>query len=248
MPTAGTDEVIWHDVECGGYDADVSTWERLAVERDEPVLELGCGTGRIALHLAAHGHDVAGVDLEADLIAAATNRATARGLGLELVSMDVRELRLGRSFALVLAPMQLFQLLEGAEGRRRAFDAVARHLEPGALLAAAIVEGAPTAALGEGTATLPDVREHDGWIYSSLPLEVISAEGRLIVRRLRQTVAPDGDLSEALDTVELDLLTADAFEAEARNTGLMPVGRLTIDATEAHVGSTVVLLERGGES
>jgi SAM-dependent methyltransferase len=242
--TRAAGAVIWHDVECGAYDADLAMWERLVVEYGGPVLELGCGTGRVALHLATRGHDVTGVDRDADLVDAARERAAERNLELELVTGDVRELRLERTFSLSLAPMQLIQLVGGAEGRRRALDAIARHLSPGGALAAAIVEGEPAAAIEDGASMLPDVREHDGWIYSSLPLEVVALDGRLVVRRLRQTVAPDGALSEAIDTVELDVITAAELEAEARDAGLMPAGRLDIEPTEAHVGSTVVLLER----
>ena len=47
-----------------------------------------------------------------------------------------------------------------------------------------------TAADGEGGSLLPDVRELDGWVYSSLPLEVAVAGGGIEVRRLRQLVSP----------------------------------------------------------
>jgi tRNA G46 methylase TrmB len=48
-------EAIWHDVECGSYQADLPLWEELAQRAQGAVLELGCGTGRVALHLARRG-------------------------------------------------------------------------------------------------------------------------------------------------------------------------------------------------
>ena len=47
---------VWHEVECGGYAADLPVWERLADAAGGAVLELGCGTGRVALRLASRGN------------------------------------------------------------------------------------------------------------------------------------------------------------------------------------------------
>ena len=53
-----TPGAIWHDVECGAYGADLALWEELATAAGGPVLDLGCGTGRVVLHLARRGHAV----------------------------------------------------------------------------------------------------------------------------------------------------------------------------------------------
>ena len=60
--------VIWHDVENGGYDVDLPLWRRLAQRAGGPVLDLGAGTGRVALALAEDGHDVTALDSDPDLI------------------------------------------------------------------------------------------------------------------------------------------------------------------------------------
>ena len=67
--------------------------------------------------------------------------------------------------------------------------------------------------------------------------------GAIVVRRLRQTVSPDGELSDEVDEIRLQVLSAETLEREAVEAGLAPVGRREIPATDAHVGSTVVLLE-----
>src|SRR5439155_27271172 len=59
-------EVMWHDLECGGYVEDLPLWRELA--GDGPVLDLGCGTGRVALDLAAHGVPVVGLDVNEILL------------------------------------------------------------------------------------------------------------------------------------------------------------------------------------
>jgi len=230
----------WHDVECGAYEADLPLWEELADEAGGPVLDLGCGTGRVALHLARRGQTVLGLDRDPELLAALVERAGALPAEAELG--DAVEFALGTRFGLALAPMQLLQLLDPPQ-RAGCLRCIASHLRPGGLAALAIVPELPAAEAG--TPPLPDAREVDGWVYSSLPVETRLDDGAIVIRRLRQTVSPDGELSEELDEVRLARLDPDEVEREARTAGLRPAGRREIPATPDHVGSTAVLLERG---
>ena len=241
--------VAWHDVECASYEADLPLWRELAATHAGPVLELGSGTGRVALDLAAGGHRVTALDSDPELVAEAARRARRRGLELETLAADARAFSLSRSFALVLAPMQVFQLLGGPEGRLRALGRVRSRLAPGGVLAAALADPFEAVPAGQALPPLPDVREEDGWVLSSRPLSVRQDAGSVVIERLRQTVSPDGELREALHTLALDELAPDQLEAEAERAGLVPVGRRRIPETREHVGSTVVLLradEAGG--
>jgi SAM-dependent methyltransferase len=242
-----SDEVIWHDVECGDYAADLPLWEELAdaVSADKPIMELGCGTGRVTLHLARRGaYLVLGVDSNPELVAAVWDKSGG-GVPADAEVADVRDFEFYPAFELVIAPMQLIQLLGGRAGRLECLRCVASNMPPGGRAAFAIVEEPPPPPPEGALPPLPDVRQLEGWIYSSLPLEPLVAEGSIIVRRLRQTVSPDGELSERLSEIELRLLSAEALEEEGAEAGLYPAGRRTIPATETHVGSTVVLLEKG---
>jgi SAM-dependent methyltransferase len=233
-------EAIWHDVECGAYAADLPLWEELAERGGGPVLELGCGTGRVALHLARRGHEVIGLDLEPALLAVLAERGA--DLPVRTLEADAREFALEEPAALVLAPTHLLQLLADAEERARSLRCIAGALRPGGLLAASIIEGMPEA--DGAPPPLPDVREVDGWVYSSLAVEAAIGPGEIVVRRLRQTVSPEGSLSEEPNEVRIATFSADSFEREAAAFGLVPAGRHEIPPTELHVGSLVVLLER----
>jgi SAM-dependent methyltransferase len=237
--------LIWHEVECGDYTADLGLWEELAdaLGEDDVIMELGCGAGRVTLHLARRSANlVIGLDRDRELVEAVWDRG--RGSGGDAEQMDVRHFDFfATSFSLTLAPMQLIQLLADSEERASCLRSMARCMKPGGLAAFAIVEELPVA-LPQGSALpLPDVREIDGWIYSSLPLESVASEDRIVLRRLRQTIDPEGNMSDELNEVELCLISAETLEREAAEAGFRPAGRRQIPATEAHVGSTVVLLE-----
>jgi SAM-dependent methyltransferase len=233
--------VVWHNVECGAYEADLPLWEELAEAAEGPVLELGCGTGRVALDLARRGHTVVGIDSDADLIAELRERGAAGGLTVGAEKADAAGFSLDENFGLIVAPMQLIQLLPGADSRRECLSAAAAHLAPHGVVALAVIETGVTSV--PPSPLLPDVRERDGWVYSSMPLGAIQEGDSLLVERLRQTVDPDGHLEETHGAVRLQMLTAAELEEEGRSAGLSPAGRRRIEPTDAHVGSTVVLLE-----
>jgi SAM-dependent methyltransferase len=234
--------VAWHDAENGAYSGDLALWEELAAAADGPILDLGCGTGRVALHLARRGHRTVGLDREPELIAALAERA--EGLPLQAVVGDARGFELEQEIALALAPMQLAQLLADSAERTESLGCIASHLRPGGRIALSIVESLPAAA--EGPPPLPDVREVDGWVYSSLPLDAVDVGEEIVIQRLRQTVSPSGELSEEENEIRIRTLAAAELEGEGIEVGLEPLPRRRIAATDLHVGSTVVLFEKAG--
>lgn len=238
-------ELIWHEIECGDYTADLPLWEELAAQTDKPIMELGCGAGRVTLHLAEKtGLLVIGLDHNRKLIEAIWERGL--GTTADAEQEDIRAFEsLATKFGLVVAPMQLIQLLADSQERVACLSSAIDSMLPGAQAAFAIVEEMPELPPpGAGAPPLPDVREIEGWIYSSLPLEPIALPDAILLRRLRQTVDPDGDMSEELNEITLAMLSAETLEEEGRAAGLRPSGRREIPATEAHVGSTVVLFEK----
>jgi len=235
--------VVWHEVECGAYTADLPLWEELADQTEQPIMELGCGAGRVTLHLAQRKvYLVIGVDWDADLVAAVWERSGKLPGDAEVA--DVRSFEFATKFSLVIAPMQLIQLLRNNKDRIACLSCVVDSMLPGGRAAFAIVEDLPTFPPGSTAPPLPDVRQIEGWIYSSLPLEPITGPDSILIRRLRQTVDPDGNMSDEMNEIELALLSAETLEEEGRAVGLRPAGRREIPATEAHVASTVVLFEK----
>jgi SAM-dependent methyltransferase len=237
--------VIWHDVECGSYTADLPIWHELAERAGGPVLELGAGTGRVALDLAAHGYEVTALDSDPALLEELAARAKRAGVGVETVVADARRLaRKPAAFALVIAPMQFLQVVGGPAGRADVLRGVARALRPGGLFATAVAALDDAVPPEDAEPPLPDVGEREGWVYSSLPLDVRPEAGGVAVERLRQVVSPTGRLTEEPHTQLLDSLPPDQLEREAADAGLTPEARRVIEPTPDHVGSEVIVCRR----
>ena len=230
-----TDAVLWHDLECGGYAEDLPLWLELAQHCGGPVLDLGAGTGRVSLELARAGHQAVALDIDADLLA--TLRHRAGDLPVETVLADARDFSLGRRFPLVLAPMQTVQLLDGRVDELLA--RVAAHLETGGTFAAALAD--PPEYDGE-VRPLPDMREENGWLWSSQPVAIRRSPGGMLIQRVRETVSPAGERTVEDDEIVLSLTRPGDVEAAGARHGLSPLSRRVITETADYVGSEVVIL------
>jgi SAM-dependent methyltransferase len=110
---------------------DVSFYLERARGAAGPVVELGVGTGRIAIPLAADGIEVIGVDTSEGMLAVAREQAALAGVEVDLRYGDLRDPPVEGPVALVLAPFRSLLHMETAADRVAAVQAVHRLLEPG---------------------------------------------------------------------------------------------------------------------
>lgn len=113
---------------------DVSFYVDEARRSGGPMLELGVGTGRIAVPVAAAGIEVVGVDLSAGMLEVAREAAELAGVSVDLRQGDMREPPVDGEFPLVAIPFRSLLHMETDRDRRAALRAVARLLAPGGRL------------------------------------------------------------------------------------------------------------------
>jgi SAM-dependent methyltransferase len=250
-------EVVWHDLECGGYRADLPVWHELAQAAGGRVLDVGSGSGRVTLQLARAGHAVTALDRSDVLLAALSERAA--GLGVETVCADARSFSLQRrGFSLCVVPMQTIQLLGGAEQRIAFLRCAREHVRPGATIALAILGELDTFDSTSGTIGPAAERAYvDGLLYLSRAIRVSETGQRVEIERERRVMLPEtgarstasADVRAAgaergpeIDLIELDSVSVASLEAEGAEAGLHVEPALEIAATNEHVGSWVVML------
>jgi SAM-dependent methyltransferase len=124
-----------YDAWCRSVTEDIPFYVELAIGANGRVLEVGVGSGRIAVPLALAGASVVGVDNSQIMLDLARERAAPHDVDLELVHADMRALPdLGR-FALALVPFRAFLHLRDDEERLSVLRALRARLEPGGTLA-----------------------------------------------------------------------------------------------------------------
>jgi len=128
-----------YDLDLAEDPGDLDLYLALAARTGGRILELAVGSGRLAVPLAAAGHDVTGVDLDPAMLARArragddAGKATARRL--RLVEGDARTIRLedAGTFGLAFIPLNSIFLMGGRADQAAAVATLAAHLAPGGI-------------------------------------------------------------------------------------------------------------------
>ena len=132
---------------------DTSQWDdrrrylELIEQYGQPVLVVGCGTGRLVLDYLGAGIDVDGVDISPEMLAICRDKAERLGLQPTLYEQPMEALGLPRRYRTILVPSSSFQLVTDPDAAAAAMRRFLAHLEPGGALAMSIMvlwlEGEP---------------------------------------------------------------------------------------------------------
>ena len=130
-----------YDFSYNDFTEDIDFYDELARSVDGPLLELGAGSGRVAVPLAEEGYDVTAIDTSPSMLEQAKRRVAATKLkqgSIELLEADMTDFDLGKKFGLIFVAANTFQHLLTAEEQTSCIRCVRDHLAPGGIFAMSI--------------------------------------------------------------------------------------------------------------
>lgn len=111
---------------------DLAFYVEAAKESGGPVLEIGCGTGRVLLPTARAGVELVGLDLSPHMLEVCRRRLRDEPADVQsrvrLVQADMRDFELSQAFQLVTIPFRAFQHLTAVEDQLACLKCIQRHL------------------------------------------------------------------------------------------------------------------------
>lgn len=210
--------------------ADVHLYLALARESGGPVLEAGCGTGRILAPIARAGISIVGLDRSRGMLQRCLEKIAQEPPEvrdrIELRHADMRTFDLGRQFPLVIAPFRGFQHLIGADEQRAFLATARRHLAPKGQLVFDVFNPDPA------RLAAPSTEESEDTPWTEL-------RGGRSFRRTARVVAIDQVAQ--VSSVELTYYVRDASGREDRRVQAFPMRWFFPDEVQS-------LVERAGLS
>lgn len=190
-----------YDLEHRAYAEDLDLYRNVALAVGDPILELGCGSGRVAVPLAAEGHRVTGLDSSPPMLDRARAAATAAGVAdrvaWHLADMVEAEAAPGGPFGVVVIALNGLMHLASAGEQRAALAAARRALDPRGQLVIDLLNPTPEAlrALESGVAHEGSWRRADGSRVDKFASRRISPSRQLIETELWYDLStPEGSL------------------------------------------------------
>lgn len=125
-----------YDTVVPDWPGEIDFYRKLAAEtgsKGQAVLEIACGTGRVAIRLAQDGIDVVGLDLSPAMLSIAREKSIGMS-NVRWVRGDMRSFELGETFGLAIIPGHSFQNILTAKDQVATLESIKRHLVPGGTL------------------------------------------------------------------------------------------------------------------
>jgi len=136
--------VPWYNLEHGNVTDDIDLYRNFAEGAGSPILEIGCGSGRILLPLAQAGYDMTGIDTSSAMLAACQQHAATAKISVTLLQQSMTELALPRhDYRMAFIALGTFQHLATVTDRRETLQRLRQHVIAGATLILDITQSEP---------------------------------------------------------------------------------------------------------
>jgi len=242
----------FYDLDFEDFYDDAAFYQRLVEIHGQRVLELGVGTGRIAVPLAEGGAKVTGVDVSAGMLGVAKQRAQAAGVSVTWVDGDIRTVRQRGKFDLVIAPLGTLQHMETPDDFVSAVQTMAHHLAPGGVAVVDVESPVPD----DFDPSPQPLIQHwtkpqgAGRVTKLVSVDAIPSEGTKEVTWHFDVTDAEGRLSRVTSQFLLRTFTSPEIELAARIAGLQVAARFAdYEFTPYHDGAErlVVILQRADD-
>lgn len=174
--------------------ADRAYYWDVVCQHGGPVLDIGCGTGRLLLDFLGQGVDTDGVDNSPEMLAICATRGAAAGLSPVTFLQEMEALDLPRKYQVILVPSSSLQLVIDIEARDEALRRIRAHLLPGGVVTASFMtlwkDGEPL----ESTWGTRATRESDGAEFRRAAYSRFDPETECESTRDRYSLLRDGEV------------------------------------------------------
>lgn len=207
------------------YQEDFPFWNELASQQGDPILEMGCGTGRVLGHLASAGYKLYGLDkdfgmlvtLRGNLVPGLTGQTHTFAGDFTSFCLDLR-------FPLIIMPCNTYSTLSTRE-RQATLERVRQHLLPGGIFAASLPNLALLRILPQRSD--PEIEDTFPHPLNGEPVQVSSSweriQQRFTVYWYYDHLSPDGGVERLSTQVHHNLVSLQVYSTEISQAGLQVV-------------------------
>ncbi len=205
------------------YLEDIPFWSRLAAQSGDPVLELGCGTGRVLLPLAQAGYHTIGLDHNLSMLKFLNARIGPQTQPAPMLcASDISRFTLAEHFPLVILPCNTFSTLD-EDHRKACLGCIRRHLRSGGIFAVSVPN--PQILLRSPARSAAEVEDEFIHPQTGNPVQVTSSWRRtkhtFNVTWIYDHLLPDGTVERMTVETAHQMIPADAYLEDIRGAGLI---------------------------
>mgnify|MGYP005839677191 CR=1 FL=1 len=201
----------FYDLEHETFTADVDLYLNFARRCESPILELGCGTGRVLVPIAQAGYEITGLDNSPAMLARARQRLSTQDSQVQrrahLIQADARDFAIAQRYTMSFIALNGFMHFLTLEDQLRALRNVHKHLLPGGLFILDLPHISPSSLVSsdERVTIYDEYRDPDTglFVHKWVTASVDQARQLQRMRFLYDQIQPDGAVKRTIVTFTL---------------------------------------------